>query len=225
MGLMSDQAPELDSSWRNSYFEALEAAQDPAQATALLARLQGPQGGGQQLNPDGTPASTSMVMPEATPYPTPEAAGSFGELLQDVPNIQRIIASGDAEAAQQAAWELAERYNATADAHAREKAPHHYPPPPATDDQGLRELIGQAQAMDADPGAVSADQVYALAERVNGTVGGIRVQRERDEDALERQRQAAEARRAAQRWREQPTIEQLKRLVAQYEAGQQPAGR
>jgi hypothetical protein len=233
MGLMSDQAPELDPFWRNSYFEALEAAEDPTQAAALLARMQG---GGQQLSPDGSPASASAIVSEATPYPTPEAAGSFGELLQDVPNIQKIIASGDAEAAQQAAWELAERYNATADAHAREKAPHHYPPPPATDNQGLAELNEQVraasidlgsldQAASIDPSSLDHAGALKLAGQVNDTLAGINDAHLARQDAIEAARQAAEARRASQRRQEAPLVQQLEKLLAQARAGQQPAGR
>ena len=205
-------------------YQAADAVRDGAPVPSELAAFLGGLQGGGQLGPDGSPAASSTPAPEVLPYAAPEAAGSFGELLRDVPDVERLIAAGDAEAASLAAERLAARYNATADAHARQEAPHHYPPAPVDSDQGLQELVGQVRAAWADPAGVDQDGLDRLVEQVNGTVEGISRDAERRADAIEEQQQAAERQRAAQRRQEQPLVEQLERLLAQARAGQ-PAGR
>ena len=217
---MSDQAWDLS----ERLYQAADAIRDGGQVSPdvaeLLARMQG---GGGQLNPDGTPSATSTPQPEVLPYPAPQAAGSFQELLEGVPDVQRAIASGDAEAAQHAAEDLAARFNLTADQHAREQSREQYPQAARTNED-LAQLNERARQAWLDPAGVDPDDLERLVESVNSTVDALGAEREEQADAIERQRAAAEAKRAAQHRQEQPLVAQLEKLLAQARAGQ-PQGR
>jgi len=123
-------------------YQAADAVRDGAPVPPELAAFFGGLQGGGQLNPDGTPAASSVVQPEATPYPAPEAAGSFSELLRQVPDVQRAIASGDDQTAQDAAVALAQAFNATADQHAREQSRERFPQA-ARSDEDLAQGAGR----------------------------------------------------------------------------------
>lgn len=214
---MSDQAYDRSQLGERLYqLGDVADAVTPAQLRELAARLEGGQPAPEQQPPAG-----STVQPEAIPYPAAEAAGSFGELLRDLPDVERLIASGDSEAATVAVERLAERYNATADAHAREQAPHRYPPPPVDSDEGLQELLGRARDAWADPGAVDQGGIDRLAREVNAAVEGISRDATQRADALEERREAALRQRAVRARQEAPLVERLEKLLAQARAGQQ----
>lgn len=205
-------------------YQAADAVRDGAPVPPELAAFLGELQGGGQLNPDGTPAATSVVQPEATPLPTPGAASSFAALLQQVPDVQRAIASGDDQTGHDAALALATAFNATADQHAREQSRERFPQA-ARSDEDLAKLNERVQAAYADPAGVDPADLDRLVESVNSTIDQLGAEREEQADAIERQRQAAQAARAAQHRREQPLVAQLEKLLAQARAGQPAGGR
>lgn len=184
----------------------------PARLRDLAAQLEGQAA---QLDGQGAQPAGQQPAPASSP------AGSFTELLQQVPDLQAAAAAahaaGDPLAARDLVWDLADRINATADQHLREQMPHLYDAGPraATDDAGLQELKSRVYAAHADPGGVGQDELERLVESYNQTVEGIRTDHEREADNTERQRQAAERARNIQQRQEEPLVKELERLLKQ----------
>jgi hypothetical protein len=205
-------------------YQAADAIRDGSPIPPDLAAFLGGLQAGGQLQPDGSPFAASFVQPEVTPPAAPRPAGSFQELLGRIPDVERALASGDEQAGQDAAWQLAEQYNALASQHAAERSREQFPQA-ARSDEELARLHNRAYTALMDPAGVDPVEVDRIVGSVNETIGQLAAEREEHADAIERQREAAAAARAAQQRQEAPLIKRLEELLAQARAGQQPAGR
>jgi len=172
-------------------YQAADAIRDggqvPPDVAALLARMQG---GGGQLNPDGSPAAASFVAPEALPPAEPAQPRSFAELDRALPGVVKQL---DAAFAQPSSLENHARqeeardqldsfvaeFNASLDRAAAEQLGD-TPTPPAD----LGELLKQARGLYGDPRGMTEDDALTLASQVNQALDQHTAAALREQDAL-----------------------------------------